>query len=127
MYGMINGASSPTTASYNAVQANIQNGLNAQRAVAEQIAAARKQNSVDTQNALTNFSKQLTAQAQLMNAGARQQNADTRATAAANTSDSQLAKSMIATLKALPDGHPDKAKIMEALTQMYVSPTSPTE
>lgn len=127
MYGMINGSSSPTTASYNAVQANIQNGLNAQRAVAEQIAAARKQNSVDTQNALTNFSKQLTAQAQLMNAGARQQNADTRATAAANTGDSQLAKSMIATLKALPDGHPDKAKIMEALTQMYVSPTSPTE
>lgn len=127
MYGMINGSSSPTTASYNAVQANIQNGLNAQRAVAEQIAAARKQNSVDTQNTLTNFSKQLTAQAQLMNAGARQQNADTRATAAANTGDSQLAKSMIATLKALPDGHPDKAKIMEALTQMYVSPTSPTE
>lgn len=127
MYGVINGSSSPTTASYNAVQANIQNGLNAQRAVAEQIAAARKQNSVDTQNALTNFSKQLAVQAQLMNAGARQQNADTRATAAANTGDSQLAKSMIATLKALPDGHPDKAKIMEALTQMYVSPTSPTE
>lgn len=127
MYGMINGSSSPTTASYNAVQANIQNGLNAQRAVAEQIAAARKQNSVDTQNALTNFSKQLTAQAQLMNAGARQQNADTRATAAANTGDSQLAKSMIATLKALPDGHPSKEKIMHALTDMYISPTSPTE
>lgn len=127
MYGVINGSSSPTTASYNAVQANIQNGLNAQRAVAEQIAAARKQNSVDTQNELTNFGKQLAVQAQLMNAGARQQNANTRATAAANTGDSQLAKSMIATLKALPDGHPSKEKIMEALTQMYVSPTSPTE
>lgn len=127
MYGVINGSSSPTTASYNAVQANIQNGLNAQRAVAEQIAAARKQNSVDTQNALTNFSKQLAVQAQLMNAGARQQNANTRATAAANTGDSQLAKSMIATLKALPDGDPRKERIMQALTQMYVSPTSPTE
>ena len=126
-YGMLNGSSSPTTAAYNTAQANIQNGLNAQRAVAEQIAAARKQNSVDTQNALTNFSKQLAAQAQLMNAGARQQNADTRATAAANTGDSQLAKSMIATLKALPDGHPSKEKIMQALTDMYISPTSPTE
>lgn len=126
-YGMINGSSSPTTAAYNTAQANIQNGLNAQRAVAEQIAAARKQNSVDTQNALTNFSKQLAVQAQLMNAGARQQNADTRATAAANTGDSQLAKSMIATLKALPDGHPSKEKIMQALTDMYISPTSPTE
>lgn len=127
MYGVINGSSSPTNASYNVTQANIQTGLNAQRAVAEQIAAARKQNSVDTQNALTNFSKQLTAQAQLMNAGARQQNADTRATAAANTGDSQLAKSMIATLKALPDGDPRKAKLMQALTDMYISPTSPTE
>lgn len=126
-YGMINGSSSPTTAAYNTAQANIQNGLNAQRVVAEQIAAARKQNSVDTQNALADFSKRMTAYAQLMNAGARQQNADTRAMAADNTGDSQLAKSMIATLKALPDGHPSKEKIMQALTDMYISPTSPTE
>ena len=126
-YGMINGSGSPTTAAYNTAQANIQNGLNAQRAVAEQIAAARKQTSVDTQNALTNFSKQMTAYAQLMNAGARQQNADTRAASAENTGDSQLAKSMIATLKALPDGDPRKERIMQALTDMYVSPTSPTE
>lgn len=127
MYGAINGSSSPTTASYNAVQANIQTGLNTQQAVANRIAAARKQNSVDTQNALADFSKRMTAYAQLMNAGARQQNADTRAMAADNTGDSQLAKSMIATLKALPDGHPSKEKIMQALTDMYISPTSPTE
>lgn len=126
-YGMINGSGSPTTAAFNISQSDIQNGLNAQRAVAEQIAAARKQNSVDTQNALTDFSKRMTAYAQIMNAGARQQNADTRAASAANTGDSQLAKSMIATLKALPDGDPRKAQIMQALTNMYISPTTPTE
>ena len=126
-YGMINGSGSPTTAAFNISQANIQNGLNAQQAVANQIAEARKQNALDTQNALTALSKRITAQAQLMNAGARQQNADTRATAAANTGDSQMAKSMLATLKALPDGDPRKAQIMQALTDMYISPTTPTE
>lgn len=126
-YGMINGSGSPTAAAYNTAQSNIQNGLNLQAQVAKQVAAERAQVANQEKTALDMLNKRLTAQAQLMNAGARQQNADTRATAAANTGDSQLAKSMIATLKALPDGHPDKAKIMEALTQMYVSPTSPTE
>ncbi len=127
MYGAINGSSSPTNASYNVTQANIQNGLNAQQAAAKQIAAERAQIANQEKTALDMLNKRLTAQVQLMNAGARQQNADTRATAAANTGDSQLAKSMIATLKALPDGHPSKEKIMQALTDMYVSPTSPTE
>lgn len=127
MYGVINGSSSPTTASYNAVQANIQTGLNTQQAVANRIAAERAQIANQGKTALDMLNKRLTAQAQLMNAGARQQNADTRAMAADNTGDSQLAKSMIATLKALPDGHPSKEKIMQALTDMYISPTSPTE
>lgn len=127
MYGVINGSSSPTTASYNAVQANIQTGLNTQQAVANRIAAERAQIANQEKTALDMLNKRLTAQAQLMNAGARQQNADTRAMAADNTGDSQLAKSMIATLKALPDGHPSKEKIMQALTDMYISPTSPTE
>ena len=127
MYGAINGSSSPTTASYNAVQANIQTGLNTQQAVANRIAAERAQIANQEKTALDMFNKRLTAQAQLMNADARQQNADTRAMAADNTGDSQLAKSMIATLKALPDGHPSKEKIMQALTDMYISPTSPTE
>lgn len=127
MYGAINGSSSPTNASYNVTQANIQNGLNAQQAAAKQIAAERAQVANQEKTALDMLNKRLTAQAQLMNAGARQQNADTRAMAAGNTGDSQLAKSMIATLKALPDGHPSKEKIMQALTDMYISPTSPTE
>lgn len=127
MYGAINGSSSPTTASYNAVLASNQTALNAQQAAAEQTAKARERVATDTRNALTGFSKRLTAQSQVMNAMARQKNADTRATAAANTGDSQLAKSMIATLKALPDGHPDREKIMQALTNMYISPTTPTE
>lgn len=126
-YGMINGSGSPTTAAYNTAQANIQNGLNMQAQVAKQVAAERAQVANQEKTALDMLNKRLTAQAQLMNAGARQQNADTRAASAENTGDSQLAKSMIATLKALPDGHPDKAKIMQALTNMYVSPTSPTE
>ena len=127
MYGAINGSSSPPTASYNAVLANNQTALNTQQVTAEQIAKARERVATDTRNALTDFSKRLTAQSQVMNAMARQKNADTRATAAENTGDSQLAKSMIATLKALPDGHPDKEKIMQALTNMYISPTTPTE
>lgn len=127
MYGVINGSSSPTNASYNVTQANIQTVLNAQQAAAAQVADARKQIAANEKTALDALSKRLTAQAQLMNAGARQQNADTRAASAANTGDSQLAKSMIATLKALPDGHPDKEKIMQALTNMYISPTTPTE
>lgn len=127
MYGAINGSSSPTTASYNAVLANNQTALNAQQAAANQIAEARKQVATDTRNALTDFSKRMSVQAQIMKAAASQRNAATRATAAENTGDSQTAKSMIATLKALPDGHPDKAKIMQALTDMYISPTSPTE
>lgn len=127
MYGVINGSSSPTNASYNVTQANIQNGLNSQQAAAKQIAAERAQVANQEKTALDMLNKRLTAQAQLMNAGARQQNADTRAMAADNTGDSQLAKSMIATLKALPDGHPSKEKIMQALTDMYISPTSPTE
>lgn len=127
MYGAINGSSSPTNASYNVTQANIQNGLNAQQAAAKQIAAERAQVANQEKTALDMLNKRLTAQAQLMNAGARQQNADTRAMAAGNTGDSQLAKSMIATLKALPDGHPSQEKIMQALTDMYISPTSPTE
>lgn len=127
MYGVINGSSSPTNASYNVTQANIQTGLNAQQAAAKQIADARAQVAAQEKTALDALNKRLTVQAQLMNAGARQQNADTRATAAANTGDSQLAKSMIATLKAMPDGDPRKAQIMQALTDMYISPTSPTE
>lgn len=126
-YGMINGSGSPTAAAYNTAQANIQNGLNMQAQVAKQIAAERAQRENQEKTALDMLNKRLTAQAQLMNAGARQQNADTRAASAENTGDSQLAKSMIATLKALPDGDPRKAQIMQALTDMYVSPTSPTE
>lgn len=126
-YGMINGSGSPTTAAFNISQANIQNGLNAQQAAAKQIADARAQVATDTRNALTDFSKRAAVQAQIMKAAASQQNAATRATAAENTGDSQLAKSMIATLKALPDGDPRKAQIMQALTNMYISPTSPTE
>lgn len=127
MYGMINGSSSPTTASYNVVQANNQTALNVQQAAAAQVAEARKQIATNEKTALDALSKRLSAQAQLTRANASQQNAATRAMAADNTGDSQLAKSMIATLKALPDGHPDKAKIMQALTDMYISPTSPTE
>lgn len=127
MYGVINGSSSPTTASYNTVLANNQTAFNAQQAAAKQLADARTQVATDTRNALTDFNKQMSVQAQIMKAAASQQNAATRAAAAENTGDSQLAKSMIATLKALPDGHPDKAQIMQALTDMYVSPTSPTE
>lgn len=127
MYGVINGSSSPTTASYNTVLANNQTAFNAQQAAAKQIADARTQVATDTRNALTDFNKWMSVQAQIMQAAASQQNAATRAAAAENTGGSQLAKSMIATLKALPDGHPDKAKIMQALTDMYISPTSPTE
>lgn len=127
MYGAINGSSSPTTASYNTVLANNQTAFNAQQAAAKQIAAERAQVARDTNDAIAALSKRVTAEAQIRNANARQQNAYTRAASAANTGDSQLAKSMIATLKALPDGHPDKAKIMQALTDMYVSPTQPTE
>lgn len=127
MYGAINGSSSPTTASYNTVLANNQTAFNAQQAAAEQTAKARERVATDTRNALTDFSKRMSVQAQIMKAAASQQNAATRAAAAENTGDSQLAKSMIATLKALPDGHPDKEKIMQALTNMYISPTTPTE
>lgn len=126
-YGMINGSGSPTAAAYNTAQSNIQNGLNLQAQVAKQVAAERAQVANQEKTALDMLNKRLTAQAQLMNAGARQQNADTRAASAENTGDSQLAKSMIATLKALPDGHPSKERIMQALADMYVSPTSPTE
>ena len=127
MYGMINGASSPTTASYNAVQANIQNGLNAQQAAAKQIAAERAQVANQDKTALDMLNKRLTAQAQLLRANASQQNAATRAATAGNNGDSQAARTMLATLKALPDGDPRKAQIMQALTDMYISPTSPTE
>lgn len=126
-YGMMNSSGSPTTASFNLRQSNIQTNANAQAQVAKNIADARQQVARNTNDAIAALSKRVTAEAQIRNANARQQNADTRATAAANTGDSQLAKSMIATLKALPDGHPDKAKIMQALADMYVSPTTPTE
>lgn len=127
MYGAINGSSSPTTASYNAVLANNQTALNAQQAAANQIAEARKQVATDTRNALTDFSKRMSVQAQIMKAAASQQNAATRAAVADNNGDNQAAKTMIATLKALPDGHPAKEQIMQALTDMYISPTTPTE
>lgn len=127
MYGVINGSSSPTTASYNTVLANNQTAFNAQQAAAKQLADARTQVATDTRNALTDFNKRMSVQAQIMKAAASQQNAATRAMAADNTGGSQLAKSMIATLKALPDGDPRKAQIMQALTNMYISPTSPTE
>lgn len=127
MYGVINGSSSPTTASYNTVLANNQTAFNAQQNAAKQIAAERAQVATDTRNALTDFNKRMSVQAQIMKAAASQQNAATRAAAAENTGDSQMAKSMIATLKALPDGDPRKAQIMQALTDMYISPTSPTE
>lgn len=127
MYGAINGSSSPTTASYNTVLANNQTAFNAQAQAAKNIADARQQVARNTNDAIAALSKRVTAEAQIRNANARQQNAATHAAAAENTGDSQLAKSMIATLKALPDGHPDKEKIMQALADMYVSPTSPTE
>ena len=127
MYGAINGSSSPTTASYNTVLANNQTAFNAQAQAAKNIADARQQVARNTNDAIAALSKRVTAEAQIRNANARQQNAATHAAAAENTGDSQLAKSMIATLKALPDGHPDKEKIMQALADMYVSPTSPME
>lgn len=127
MYGVINGSSSPTNASYNVTQANTQTGLNAQQAAANRIAAERAQVANQEKTALDMLNKRLSAQAQLLRANASQQNAATRAATAGNNGNSQAARTMLATLKALPDGHPDKAKIMEALTQMYISPTSPTE
>lgn len=127
MYGAINGSSSPTTASYNAVQANIQTGLNTQQAVANRIAAERAQIANQEKTALDMLNKRLTAQAQLLRANASQQNAATRAATAGNNGDSQAARTMLATMKALPDGDPRKAQIMQALTDMYISPTSPTE
>lgn len=127
MYGVINGSSSPTNASYNVTQANIQNGLNAQQAAAKQIAAERAQIANQEKTALDMLNKRLTAQAQLLRANASQQNAATRAATAGNNGDSQAARTMLATLKALPDGDPRKAQIMQALTDMYISPTSPTE
>lgn len=127
MYGVINGSSSPTNASYNVTQANIQTGLNAQQAAAKQIAAERAQVANQEKTALDALSKRLTAQAQLLRANASQQNAATRAATAGNNGDSQAARTMLATLKALPDGDPRKAQIMQALTAMYISPTSPTE
>lgn len=127
MYGVINGSSSPTNASYNVTQANIQNGLNAQQAAAKQIAAERAQVANQEKTALDILNKRLTAQAQLLRANASQQNAATRAATAGNNGDSQAARTMLATLKALPDGDPRKAQIMQALTDMYISPTSPTE
>lgn len=127
MYGVINGSSSPTTASYNAVQANIQTGLNTQQAAAKQIADARAQVANQEKTALDALNKRLTAQAQLLRANASQQNAATRAATAGNNGDGQAARTMLATLKALPDGDPRKERIMQALTDMYISPTSPTE
>lgn len=127
MYGVINGSSSPTNASYNVTQANIQTGLNAQQAAAKQIAAERAQVANQEKTALDALNKRLTAQAQLLRANASQQNAATRAATAGNNGNSQAARTMLATLKALPDGDPRKAQLMQALTDMYVSPTSPTE
>lgn len=127
MYGVINGSSSPTNASYNVTQANTQTGLNAQQAAAKQLADARAQVANQEKTALDMLNKRLTAQAQLLRANASQQNAATRAATAGNNGDSQAARTMLATLKALPDGDPRKAQIMQALTDMYVSPTSPTE
>lgn len=127
MYGVINGSSSPTNASYNVTQANIQTGLNAQQAAAKQLAAERAQIANQEKTALDALNKRLSAQAQLLRANASQQNAATRAATAGNNGDSQAARTMLATLKALPDGDPRKAQIMQALTDMYVSPTSPTE
>lgn len=127
MYGMINGSSSPTTASYNVVQANAQTALNAQQAAAKQLADARAQEANREKTALDMLNKRLSAQAQLLRANASQQNAATRAATAGNNGDSQAARTMLATLKALPDGDPRKAQIMQALTDMYISPTSPTE
>ena len=127
MYGAINGSSSPTTASYNTVLANNQTAFNAQQAAAKRLADARTQVATDTRNALTDFNKRMSVQAQIMKAAASQQNAATRAATAGNNGDSQAARTMLATLKALPDGDPRKAQIMQALTDMYISPTSPTE
>lgn len=127
MYGVINGSSSPTTASYNVVQANAQTGLNAQQAAAKQIAAERAQVANQEKTALDALNKRLTAQSQLLRANASQQNAATRAATAGSNGNSQAARTMLATLKALPDGDPRKAQIMQALTDMYISPTSPTE
>lgn len=127
MYGVINGSSSPTTASFNLTEANVKNNAAAQAQVANAIAAERARNAKAEETALSQLNKNLTAQAQLLRANASQQNAATRAATAGNNGNSQAARTMLATLKALPDGDPRKAQIMQALTQMYLSPTSPTE
>ena len=127
MYGVINGSSSPTNASYNVTQANIQTGLNAQRAAAEQIAGARQQVARNTNDAIAALSKRVTAEAQIRNANARQQNADTRAATAGNNGMSQETKSMLAVLKNLPDGDPRREQLLNALASAYLSPTAPTE
>lgn len=126
-YGMVNGSSSPTTAAFNLTEANVKNNAAAQAQVANAIAAERARNAKAEETALSQLNKNLTAQAQLLRANASQQNAATRAATAGNNGDSQAARAMLATLKALPDGDPRKAQLMQALTDMYVSPTSPTE
>nr|DAL33877.1 MAG TPA_asm: hypothetical protein [Caudoviricetes sp.] len=127
MYGVINGSSSPTTASFNLTEANVKNNAAAQAQVANAIAAERARNAKAEETALSQLNKNLTAKAQLLRANASQQNAATRAATAGNNGNSQAARTMLATLKALPDGDPRKAQLMQALTDMYVSPTSPTE
>ena len=127
MYGVINGASSPTNASYNVTQANIQTGLNAQQAAAKQLAAAQAQVARDTNDAIAALSKRVTAEAQIRNANARQQNADTRAATAGNNGMSQETKSMLAVLKNLPEGDPRREQFLNALASAYLSPTTPTE
>lgn len=127
MYGVINGSSSPTTASYNTVLANNQTAFNAQQAAAKQIADARAQVARNTNDAIAALSKRVTAEAQIRNANARQQNADTRAATAGNNGMSQETKSMLAVLKNLPEGDPRREQFLNALASAYLSPTSPTE
>ena len=127
MYGEINGSSSPTTASYNTVLANNQTAFNAQQAAAKQIADARAQVARNTNDAIAALSKRVTAEAQIRNANARQQHADTRAATADNNGMSQETKSMLAVVKNLPEGDPRREQFLNALALAYLSPTTPTE
>lgn len=127
MYGVINGSSSPTTASYNTVLANNQTAFNAQAQAAKNIADASQQVARNTNDAIAALSKRVTAEAQIRNANARQQNADTRAATADNNGMSQETKSMLAVLKNLPEGDPRREQFLNALASAYLSPTSPTE
>lgn len=124
-YNAMHGSNSPVTSAFNIDLANRQTGMNAQRAVANQVNVAREQVYKNEKTAIAALGAQLNGYAQLAKASAQVQNAGTRASQVDSNSMNAAIRNATQLIKTLPPEHPARQQAEAFVSRVFVSPTDP--